>query len=832
MKSKFRIRFMIGIIFTVVAFFATTNVVQALSPDGFNTNLAELTAENWDVSGSDIAFSSNMVSFTSDDGTGAIGHFREFTDSQLISAIDNGNMTIDFSIDIVADVLEAASVNTTLNISFGATENDVFEEVDYTSTSTTESFTFTVNDESIPAGTRFILIEILIDETGTDLDFEASNASLEIEDTVVPSISSSYDDTWTNGDVEITLTATDASSGIAGIYDGSNNLLTTDETYLFTATTNGTYEFYAKDFAGQSSLVESVVIDNIDKTSPDNIIAPSVSETGWTNETITITFVELVTPAMQSEESYYVSIDGGPFNSFVGNVYQVSTSGEHTYEFMIKDLVGNSSANTTSVTTRYDDSSPLFDEVSLIASTTELTYNLTVSDDFSGISVIKYASGDQDASYFASSGTDITISESFTTSTPGIYTIYLEDNAGNQTTYQTEIDNLLLDFLAIDDETILEDEDLIVALDVTDYETSIDDFDVSFVSNNTSLIPNGNGYVDEGVIYIDASPLANQTGVAVITVSVTDEAGYSVDQVFTVTVSNIDDEPIANTDTIELDENSSITFDALENDVEPDNDELSYVEHTLPSNGSLVYVDGEFTYTPDEFFTGVDSFTYTITDGTFEVEGTVNITVNNINQSPIASTVSVTIDEDTPISIDIFSNYVVDEDLVYGLDSLTLATEVSPSLGSIVILDGVMTYTPYLNVFGTDVFSYRVTDEDGEFSIATITIKINSKNDAPSIVSVESVSPIEGTEFSFEITLFDAETSAGNLMVILNSLNTVLIDNNEIEITYIGLGVYEITIMPNANAFGDVTLTLIVSDGVKQVSQAINLTLAEKNDAP
>jgi VCBS repeat-containing protein len=46
------------------------------------------------------------------------------------------------------------------------------------------------------------------------------------------------------------------------------------------------------------------------------------------------------------------------------------------------------------------------------------------------------------------------------------------------------------------------------------------------------------------------------------------------------------------------------------------NDPLVVVAHTAPPNGTLlIHSNGSFTYTPDNTFTGTDSFTYTISDG-------------------------------------------------------------------------------------------------------------------------------------------------------------------------------------------------------------------------
>ena len=101
---------------------------------------------------------------------------------------------------------------------------------------------FNVSNFHVPSETRVILIELLIEESGTVLDFSANNASLKINDEAAPTLSGSFDSDWTASDVAIDLTAIDA-SGIKGIYDSNDNLLTSNSTYEFNATSKGTYSF-------------------------------------------------------------------------------------------------------------------------------------------------------------------------------------------------------------------------------------------------------------------------------------------------------------------------------------------------------------------------------------------------------------------------------------------------------------------------------------------------------------------------------------------------------------------------------------------------------------
>ena len=86
------------------------------------------------------------------------------------------------------------------------------------------------------------------------------------------------------------------------------------------------------------------------------------------------------------------------------------------------------------------------------------------------------------------------------------------------------------------------------------------------------------------------------------------------------------------------------------------------------------------TYTPDPNFNGTDTFTYQVCDDDGNCDtATVTVTVNDVNDPPVANDDSATTDEDTPVTIDILDN---DTDIDGTIDP-TSVTEVSgPSNGS------------------------------------------------------------------------------------------------------------------------------------------------------
>ncbi|MGB5381143.1 MAG: tandem-95 repeat protein, partial [Acidimicrobiia bacterium] len=106
----------------------------------------------------------------------------------------------------------------------------------------------------------------------------------------------------------------------------------------------------------------------------------------------------------------------------------------------------------------------------------------------------------------------------------------------------------------------------------------------------------------------------------------------------TVTVVSVNDDPVAVDDSDSTDEDTPVTVSVLANDSDVDGDALAVTGTTDPSNGSIVdHGDGTVTYTPDPNFHGIDSFTYTISDGNGGTDtATVTITVDPVNDDPDA----------------------------------------------------------------------------------------------------------------------------------------------------------------------------------------------------
>ena len=164
----------------------------------------------------------------------------------------------------------------------------------------------------------------------------------------------------------------------------------------------------------------------------------------------------------------------------------------------------------------------------------------------------------------------------------------------------------------------------------------------------------------------------------------------------------------------------------LSNDTDADaGDTLTAVLETDVSNGALALnADGTFEYTPAADFNGTDSFTYFAYDGTVNstTSATVTITVNPVNDAPVADDDSATTNEDTAVTINVLSN---DNDI--DGDSLTVTNGGVASNGTVnVNSDNTITYTPNTNFSGTDSFTYTVGDGNGGVDTATVTITVEA----------------------------------------------------------------------------------------------------------
>ncbi|NJM55123.1 MAG: tandem-95 repeat protein [Verrucomicrobiae bacterium] len=218
---------------------------------------------------------------------------------------------------------------------------------------------------------------------------------------------------------------------------------------------------------------------------------------------------------------------------------------------------------------------------------------------------------------------------------------------------------------ADDTATVIEDTPLNGFVDTNDSDPDGDDllvtqFTIDGVSGatqagDTAVIPG----IGEIVINDDGSftftPELNYTGpVPVITYTISDGEGGTDTADLILTMTPVNDPPVAVDDTISVAEDTPASGNVIGNDTDPDGDPLTVVDYTvdglpgpipagtpvlIPDVGTL-FVDpnGAFTFTPIENYTGpIPEVIYTVTDNKGETDqGVLTLTIAPANDPPVA----------------------------------------------------------------------------------------------------------------------------------------------------------------------------------------------------
>ena len=301
-------------------------------------------------------------------------------------------------------------------------------------------------------------------------------------------------------------------------------------------------------------------------------------------------------------------------------------------------------------------------------------------------------------------------------------------------------------------------------------------------------------------------------------------------------VVSVNDDPVAGDDFgFTTAEDTPITIalsDLLANDSDADGDILQIdafggeTNGTVQSNG-----DGTYTFTPDANFSGVASFEYIVNDGNNGLDtGTVEIIVGPANDDPVAVDDEFTTLEDTSVTIlpsDLLAN---DSDPDGDTPQFVAVDANSPTNGTLQVNgDGSFTYTPNANFFGTDSFTYGITDGNGGTAQATVNITVTSVNDAPTISPV-ALTPIAEDSGTVTITQNDLLVGADDVEgdplsavgLTITSGSGTLVDNLD--------GTWDFT--PDANDDSSVSFSYDVTDGSATVANTATLDITPVNDDP
>ncbi len=326
-------------------------------------------------------------------------------------------------------------------------------------------------------------------------------------------------------------------------------------------------------------------------------------------------------------------------------------------------------------------------------------------------------------------------------------------------------------------------------------------------------------------------PAANSTGDVTFSYHAEDATTSSSIVTVTITVNPINDAPVALADTASTDEDTTLTVAApgvLGNDSDVDGDTLTAVLDTPPASGSLTLnTDGSYEFIPAANSTGDVTFSYHAEDATTSSSiVTVTITVNPINDAPVALADTASTDEDTTLTV--AAPGVLGNDNDVEGDTLTAVLDTPPASGSLTLnTDGSYEFIPAANITGDVTFSYHAEDATTSSSIVTVTITINPVNDAP-VALADTASTDEDTTLTVS-----APGVLGNDSDVEGDTLTAVLDTPPASgsLTLNTDGSYEF--IPAANSTGDVTFSYHAEDATTSSSiVTVTITINPVNDAP
>jgi len=208
------------------------------------------------------------------------------------------------------------------------------------------------------------------------------------------------------------------------------------------------------------------------------------------------------------------------------------------------------------------------------------------------------------------------------------------------------------------------------------------------------------------------------------TYTLSDGNGGTDTATVTATITGVNDAPVANPDSYILDEDNTLTINTpgvKGNDTDAENDSLTVNLVSTVAKGILTLnPEGSFNYTPNTGFVGTDSFTYQVNDGLADSNiTTVTLTVNPINDAPVANPDSYNTLRNTTLNIPAAG--VLNNDTDTENQPLTAVIETNPSNGNLTLnSDGSFSYTPNTDFVGTDNFTYRANDGLADSNGATV----------------------------------------------------------------------------------------------------------------
>ncbi|MEJ8856069.1 Ig-like domain-containing protein [Variovorax robiniae] len=420
--------------------------------------------------------------------------------------------------------------------------------------------------------------------------------------------------------------------------------------------------------------------------------------------------------------------------------------------------------------------------------------------------------------------------------------------------------------VAVDD-TAVTQEGKPVALDLIGNDTDVDDVTLHIVSINgepltpgtAQAIPVPNGTVNvaaDGTISFMPAPGYN--GPVTFDYVVADPSGAEDTGTVNITVTPVNDPPVAVDDTATTPEGKSVTLNLIGNDTDVDDVTLHIVSingeprtpgtaQSIPvPNGTVnVAADGTISFMPAPGYNGPVTFDYVVADPSGATDtGTVNITVTPVNDPPVAVDDTATTPEGKSVTLNLIGNDTDVDDVTLHIVSINgepltpgTAQAIPVPNGTVnVAADGTITFMPAPGYNGPVTFDYVVADPSGAEDTGTVNITVTPVNDPPVAVDDSFTTP---EEESVVLNLIGNDTDVDDVTLHIVSINgepltpgtaqSIPVPNGTVNVAADGT----ISFMPAPDYNGPVAFDYVVADPSGATDTGtVNITVTPVNDPP
>ncbi|MCK6549107.1 tandem-95 repeat protein, partial [Myxococcota bacterium] len=567
---------------------------------------------------------------------------------------------------------------------------------------------------------------------------------------------------------------------------------------------------YLDPFEVTAQAVADTASVNEDQSVTTNVLA---NDTGLTNGPIVVTI-----EAAPANGTATVNVDGT-----ITYVPRANYNGADAYTYRITDALGHTSTAVVSVTVvSVNDVPRATPNTVTVPEDGTVTTNVLANDNGLGdaplVVTVVTAPANGTATVNANNTITFVPAPDFNGTTTYEYRV-TDANGDTSTALVTVNVTPVNDLPAAAADTITVAEDGSVTSNVLANDTGLGDRPLTVVI--TAQSPNGTATVNaDGTVTFVPAP--DFRGAASYTYQVTDANGDTSSATVSVNVTNVNDVPAANADTVTVAEDGTVTSSVLANDAGLGDGPVTVVITAQSPNGTAtVNADGTITFVPAPDFVGAASYSYRVTDADGQSStATVSVTVTSVDDVPAASADVVTVAEDGSVTSNVLAN-----DAGLGDGPVNVSITAQPANGTATVnADGTITFVPSPDFVGTVSYTYQVTDADGQSSTATVTVNVTNVDDVP-VAFDDAATITEDGSSAIDVLSNDTGLGDGPVLVSVSapSPDGVAVVNPDGTVTF--------TPLPDFSGTTTFTYEAVDADG-QVTSGVVTVSVTPVNDDP